>query len=306
LFFNNITISAKDDVTIASAQDSYYHFSAGKTGRGKSFLNKSESTTQVSSDLTTTNNGNIAINSGVNNTDTVGSDGAKGNLTITASNLTTRDDDGNSANNTGSGNITLAARNEVDIESALNTSYSESFSSKKGSSSFKSSKDVAIDAINVFSNISSNGNIQINSGSDTNITASNLSGTNGSILVGKYTDTNPLSATYGQQVINNDAKLTIASGQDYHYKYHEETKIKTDRAAMVVGAAAAIAVVVATGGTGAVAIASAGAGGALTGAQGKRGRTLTNETTEIVQKSSNLNFTNDLNIDAVDMNKNPF
>jgi len=295
---DNITISAKDDVTIASAQDSYYHFSAGKTGRGKSFLNKSESTTQVSSDLTTTNNGNIAINSGVNNTDTVGSDGAKGNLTITASNLTTKDEDGNSTNNTGSGNITLAARNEVDIESALNTSYSESFSSKKGSSSFKSSKDVAIDAINVFSNISSNGNIQINSGSDTNITASNLSGTNGSILVGKYTDTNPLSATYGQQVINNDAKLTIASGQDYHYKYHEETKIKTDRAAMVVGAAAAITVVVATGGTGAVAIAGAGAGGALTGAQGKRGRTLTNETTEIVQKSSNLNFTNDLNIQS--------
>ena len=295
---DNITINAKDDVTIASAEDSYYSFSAGKTGRGKSYLNNSESTTQVSSDITTTNNGNISINSGVNNTDTVGTDGAKGNLTITASNLTTKDEDNNSSNNTGSGNITLAARNEVNIESALNTSFSESHSSKKGSSSFKSSKDIAIDAINVSSFLDSNGDITINSGSDTNITASNLNGANGSILVGKYTDTNPLSATYGQQIINNDAKLTIASGQDYHYKYHEETKIKTDKAAMVVGAAAAIAVVVATGGTGAVAIAGAGAGGALTGAQGKRGRTLTNETKEIIQKSSNLNFTNDLNIQS--------
>lgn len=199
---------------------------------------------------------------------------------------------------TNGANIVINASDSVNIASAVDSAYKMETSNKKGRTSQSSSKDIALDLVNISSNLSSLGDINIASGNNTKIIASNLSGTNGNILVGKHIDRNPLSATYGQEIINNDAKLTIKSGEDLHYVYHESTKIKTDSTAMVVGAVAAVAVVVATGGTGAVAIAGAAAGGGLTGAQGKKGKTTTSETAEITQKQSNLNFSNDLNIQS--------
>jgi hypothetical protein len=63
------------------------------------------------------------------------------------------------------------------------------------------------------------------------IQISNLSGTNGSILVGKYTDpSDPASITY-----NPAAALIIQSGQDLHYTLNESMKIKTDGTAVAVG-----------------------------------------------------------------------
>jgi hypothetical protein len=168
---------------------------------------------------------------------------------------------------------------------------------KKGMTVKKSSIDINSSTTNISSNINSLGDINITSGDDTNIIASNLSGVNGNILVGKHIDQNPLSSAYGQEIINNLAQLTIKSGQNYHYKYHQSTKIKTDSTAVAVGAVAAAVAVAATGGA-ALAVAGAAFGGAATGVGAKKGKTTTNETIEIMQVSSNLNFTNNLNIQS--------
>ncbi len=105
------------------------------------------------------------------------------------------------------------------------------------------------------------------------------------------------SPTFNQELINEDAKLTIKSAQDLHYKYRESTKIKTDGTAVIVGAVAAVAVTVATGGAG-LALVAAAAGGAATGAQGKKGKTEKVETTIINQIQSNLTFSNNLNMQS--------
>ncbi len=227
-----------------------------------------------------------------------------GNLNVVTTGLAAdaANDGGSNINIIGSnvstaGNLNLAAKDEVNITSAQNSSYKYSDFHKKSSTVQKSSKDITQDITNVSSNLSSIGDINISSGKDTNIIASNLSGTNGNILVGKYTDNNPLSATYGQEIINDDAKLTIKSGQDYHYKYHEEMKIKTDSTAVVVGAVAAVAVVAVTGGAG-LALVGAAAGGAATGMGAKKGKTSIEEKIEITQISSNLNFTDNLNMQS--------
>jgi hypothetical protein len=297
---NNMEIVAANDVNISAAQNtSYNSFSSSKKGNStfgsnsRSNSSSSSSTTQIEAELTTTNNGDILITSGSGNTDTIGSAGAKGSLGISASNLTTRDDDGNSSNNSGSGNISLTAKENLNIASALNTNYSESSSSKKGSSSLSTSKNIALDQVNVTSDLISNGDINLVSGANTTITASNLSGTNGSILVGKYIDpSDPSSINY-----NPAAALIIQSGQDLHYTLNESMKIKTDGTAVAVGVIAAVAVTAATGGAG-LALVGAGAGGAVTGMQGKKGKTSTEETTSIIQVSSILNFTNGLTVQS--------
>jgi hypothetical protein len=293
---DNLTLTAKDDITIESAQNSSYSFAAGRTGRGKSYLNKSSSTTQIESNLTTTNNGNISITAGYLNTDAIGDTNSKGNLSIIASNLTTKDINANTSDNVGTGNIALTAKENLVIASALNSTFEEKSSSKKGNSYKKSTKDITIDDVNISSDLNASGDIKINSGGNAAIIASNLTGTNGEIIVGKYLD-----SVTAETIVNDSATLTIASGQDRHYKFHEETKIKTDQAAVVIGAAVAIAAVALaapTGGASLVLLAGAGATGAAVGAEGKRGRTLTNETTEISQKMSVLNFNADLNIQS--------
>ena len=186
---DNMTLSAKNDVNIESAQNTSYSFSAGRTGRGKSFLNSASSTTQIGSNLTTTNNGNISITSGIGNTDIVGSENAKGSIAIVASKLTTTDIDSDASNNIGSGNVVLDAKENLTISSAINSKYSESFSSKKGMTIKKSSTQIDGTTTNVKSEITATGNVATSSGDDTNIIASNLSGLgSGSITSGGETN----------------------------------------------------------------------------------------------------------------------
>jgi filamentous hemagglutinin len=215
---------------------------------------------------------------------------ASADINVVGSNLT-------AGTVTTSSNLNLTAQGQVNILSGQNTSYINSESSKKGSTVRKSSTDIDYKITNVTSNLETNGDVNIASGRDTNIIASNLTGANGNIVVGKYVDQNAGSPTFNQEIINNDAKLTIKSGEDYHYKLHQETKLEKDKGAMVVGAVAAVAAVAlapATGG-GSLAYFAAAGGGALTGSQGQRGRTITNTQETTTQISSNLNFTNDLN-----------
>ena len=186
---DKLTLTAKNDITIASAQDATYSFAAGRLGKGKSYSRQSNSTTQVESELATTNNGDISITSGVGNTDTIGSPNAHGSIALIASKLTTKDADSDASNNTGTGNITLAAKENVTISSALNSKYSESFSSKKGMTVKKSSTQIDGSATNVSSELDATGDIATTSGNDTNIIASNLSSEgSGSITSGGETN----------------------------------------------------------------------------------------------------------------------
>jgi len=219
---DNMNLVAKNDITIQSAQDTTYSFAAGRTGRGKSYLNRSGSTTQIESNLTTTNNGNITLTSGYENTDTIGAEGSKGSIAIIASNLTTKDSDADSSNNTGSGNLTLTAKEELLISSALNNSYSYSISGKKGNTVKKTSMNINDSETNVMSDITINGNFTSTSGSDTNIIASNISGQGSAdIIAGKYVD------SLGATTINNNASVNIFNAVDSSYSYQNSVKEKT-------------------------------------------------------------------------------
>ena len=187
--FDNLTISAKNDINIQSAQDKTYSYSAGRVGRGKSYLNRSSSTTQIESELNTTNNGNISIISGAENTNKIGTNGAKGSIAIVASKLKTQDSDADASNNTGNGNITLTAKEDLLIASALNTKYSESHSTKKGITIKKSFTQIDGSTTNVSSELKAAGDISTISGNDTNIIASSLvSEGSGSIISGGETN----------------------------------------------------------------------------------------------------------------------
>ncbi len=294
---DNLTLTAANDINIKSAQDTTYSFSAGRAGRGKSYLNQSSSTTQIASNLTTTNNGDITITSGYKNTDTVGSDNAFGNINIIASKLTTSDTDNDSSNNSGSGDVSLTARNEVNIASALDTFASKSLSSSKGYSVKKSSTDIKNTTTNVQSEISSNNDLTITSGSDTNITASNLSG-NGSanITAGRYLDTDTSSSTYNTYLINDGANVNILNGVDTSYTYHNSTKQATGLnvrnlaiTAVYIGAMAM------SGGVGTTLMVGTGVGATPFVVEQKNTSTSAGSYKETVV-SSNLNFTNDLNV----------
>jgi hypothetical protein len=276
----NLSINAGDDINITTLQ-LHNRIETSWGGRKKGGSEVIDTTTNLASNINI--GGNLTATTTGLSADVVADEGS--NINISGSNVST------------TGNLTLVAKDGVNVISAQDSSYKYSDFHKKGSTVQKFSKDISQDLTNVSSNLTSIGDINITSGKDTNIIASNLSGTNGNILVGKYTDNNPLSSTYGQEIINNYAQLTIKSGQDYHYKYHEETKIKTDLMAVGVGAVAAAVVVAATGGA-ALAVVGAAAGGATTGAGGKKGKTSVEETTKIVQVSSDLNFANNLNIQS--------
>ena len=284
----NISITAGDDINISTLQlrnreeSSWGNRKKGGTlviDQTKNIGSNIESAGSLS--LMTTG---LGVDSSINS---INAD-PKSDINIIGSNLSTT--------STGS-NITINANDSLNIASAIDSSYKMETFNKKGMTVKKSSIDINSSTTNISSNINSLGDISITSGDDTNIIASNLKGVNGNILVGKHIDQDPLSATYGQEIINNLAQITIKSGQNYHYKYHQSTKIKTDSTAVAVGAIAAVAVTMATGGA-ALAVAGAAFGGAATGAGAKKGKTTTNETTEIMQVSSNLNFTNNLNIQS--------
>jgi adhesin HecA-like repeat protein len=204
--FDNLTLTAQNDINITSAQDKTYNFSAGRVGRGKSYLNQSSSTTQIGSNLTTNNNGDITISSGVGNTDIVGSDDAFGSIAIIASKLITKDVDGDGDNNVGSGNITIAAKEDLLIASGLNSSYSESSSSKKGSTVFKNSISIDQSLINVKSELTANGDISTSSGTDTNLIGVKLNANNATINAGR--------------------ELNVYSVADQHYSFSSSTKTR--------------------------------------------------------------------------------
>ena len=205
---DNLTLTAKNDINITSAQDTTYSYGAGRTGKGKSYSRQSNSTTQVESELATTNNGDISITSGAGNTDTVGSANANGSIALIASKLTTKDADSDASNNTGTGSIVLTAKEDLTISSALNTKYSESHSSKKGLTVKKSSTEINSSSTNVSSELNATGDITTNSGNDTNIIASNLSGS-------------------GSGSITSGGNTNIFNGVDTSYSYSESTKTRT-------------------------------------------------------------------------------
>ncbi len=124
-----------------------------------------------------------------------------------------------------SGDISLVAKEEVNISSAIDSYYKETKSHKKGSFSKTSWHDINSTTTNVTSDLVAGGDINIVSGSDTNIVASNLSGEgSGSIIAGKYLDTDTSSATYNTEVFNEDAKVNIFNGVDTSYSYSQTTR----------------------------------------------------------------------------------
>ncbi|NDB61739.1 hypothetical protein EB001_25355, partial [bacterium] len=159
---------------------------------------------------------------------------------------------------------------------------------------------------NISSNLISDGNINISSGKDTNIIASNITGKgNGDIITGAYIDYDINSATYGQTLFNNDANLNIANAVDSKRFYSESTKTKTglslENAAMT---AAMVAAVVATGGAGTAALATTGGMtavgvGAAAGSINKQKNTKTELRYDETVVASKLSFNNNLTLSSV-------
>jgi len=236
-----------------------------------------------------------------------------GNLNVTTTGLAAdaATDGGSNINIIGSnvsttGNLSLAAKDTVNIASAIDTYHKEERSNSKSFSVKKTYEATTDNTTNVSSNLTSSGNINISSGKDTNIIASNLTSTgSGNILAGAYTDLDPLSATYGQTIYNDTANLNILSGLDTKRFYSESTKTKTgislENAVMT---AAMVAAVVATGGAGAAALATTGGmtavgAGAAVGSVNKQKTTKTELHYDETVVSSKLKFGNDLTLSSM-------
>ena len=288
---DNINLTSKNNITIQSAQDSSYSFSAGKSGKGKSYQDTSSSTSQIASNILATNGGNITLQSGIGNTDIVGSDNAQGSIFLIASSLKTSDLDANSSNNLGSGNIDLIAKEDLTITSALNTNYSEHLSGKKGFSVKKSSISIDDSTHNISSNITSLGNFSSTSGSDTNIIASNLIGQgSANILAGKYNNFD------GDVVINNDAQANIFNAIDTNTSYSSTYKEKTGILNKMPATAAITSVVNSTAMGYTHRLLNLATNGAYEkAATNSKARVNIGSTTEKII-STNLNFNNDLTI----------
>ncbi|MFT6332815.1 MAG: hypothetical protein ACJAW3_001163, partial [Lentimonas sp.] len=132
----------------------------------------------------------------------------------------------NSENNT-----IISANNSVNVVSATeNNSSSQKSSKSRLFSSEKASLDV-VNKTNKDSNINAGNNLLIQSGSDTNIIASNVSagtmddsgklikGGNATIIAGKYVDET------GTEIYNKDARLNIASAVDTTNSIHKVEKM---------------------------------------------------------------------------------
>ncbi len=143
-------------------------------------------------------------------------DPAGSNVTIKGSNLSAGSD------------LVINAVDDVNITSAVDTSYTESGFHKKGMTVKKTSLVINENSTNIESNIIAGNNVNINSGGDTFILASNLSGSgDANISAGKYLDQNINSATYNQEIYNADANVYILNGVDTKYHFEQHTKQKT-------------------------------------------------------------------------------
>ncbi len=194
--FNN---DAGGDLNIASVKDSDYYFTANYK-RGSM---GSRSSTSMTSNKITNRESNINI-TGDMNTD------VKRDINLIASNITST-----------AGNINLTAKENVNIVSDQDINYVVATSKKTGTTTRKVGIDLTSSAIHVSSDIAAVlGDVNIKSGGDTSIIASNLSGGgSGNIEVGSYTDPNTLVVT-----TDNAAKLEIASGVDSVMKASSSAK----------------------------------------------------------------------------------
>jgi hypothetical protein len=219
---------------------------------------------------------------------------ATSNINIIGSNITTKED------------LNLAAKDNVNIISAQDSYHKEERSHKNGTTVKKTYFATTDNITNISSNLISDGNINISSGKDTNIIASNITGKgNGDIITGAYIDYDINSATYGQTLFNNDANLNIANAVDSKRFYSESTKTKTglslENAAMT---AAMVAAVVATGGAGTAALATTGGMtavgvGAAAGSINKQKNTKTELRYDETVVASKLSFNNNLTLSSV-------
>jgi len=120
--------------------------------------------------------------------------------------------------------LNLVAKNNINIATAQDTLYSLIEIHKKGFNNVKEGQDMEQQIKNLSSNLRVGNNININSGSDTNIVASNLSSINNlNILAGRYLD----NAT-NTETINNEAMINILSAKDSNYKYQAVQKTGID------------------------------------------------------------------------------
>jgi filamentous hemagglutinin len=132
------------------------------------------------------------------------------NINILASNLTSQN-----------GDISLIAKEEVNILSGADLFETKTTSKKSGLTTRASSKEINQTTTQVSSNVGAdNGSLTILSGDDTNIVASNLSGSDDvNIAAGRYAD----QAT-GDVTNNLDANVNILSAKDVEYSLKESQK----------------------------------------------------------------------------------
>jgi len=205
------------------------------------------------------------------------------------------------SNITSSGNMSLVARDNVTIASAIDTYNKQENNHKKGFQSKSTSTGIVDTTTNISSNLISGGDLSIMSGVDTNIIASNLSATgSGNILAGEYLDLTLTSPTYNTLVTNDNGNVNILNGVDTRYSYLQTNKTKMgfslENAVMTAAMVAAIAF---SGGASAGVILASGSSGAVGGAINKQNTKNTITTYDETVVASKLNFGNNLTISSI-------
>ncbi|MBL6664804.1 MAG: filamentous hemagglutinin N-terminal domain-containing protein, partial [Rickettsiales bacterium] len=156
----NLAIKAGDDVNISTLQlrdRTVTHWGTKKKGG----VSVTDTTTNVSSNVNSS--GSINVTAGTEES---------GDINIIGSTI-------NSTNN-----ITLSAQNDVNIEAAQDTYFSESSSWKKGTTVSKNSFSTKQTITHVKSELSSDGDISITSNADINLIGTSLSAVNADLTAG--------------------------------------------------------------------------------------------------------------------------
>jgi hypothetical protein len=189
--------------------------------------------------------------------------------------------------------LNLIAKDNINITSALDIYQKIEQASSKNFSKKTNSFSQHLTTYNKSSNLLVNGNVNISSGQDTNIIASNIiaKGT-GNILVGSYLDQNQ-----NQNIFNSKANLNIINGKNIDQFYANKTTTKLGlsienffMSAVMVGSLVALAPV-----GGALIASSSIAGGAIGSINKQKNSRNTFSYQEQIIKS-NLEFQQGLNI----------
>ncbi|MFC1659665.1 hemagglutinin repeat-containing protein, partial [Pseudomonadota bacterium] len=231
----NANITTGGDLNIKSAQNKYYHESHSKKKKNAGMSSKS-STTNISRSTNVASNLNIGGDLTTNSDD---------NLIILASNVEA------------DGNITLQADKNINIISGQDSYLKTNTSNKRGVTDSNNSKDAYETVTQVKSDINAGNNLNILSGQNTTIIASDLEAETGdtTIVAGRYTDGG------GTTHIDDTATVTVMNAMDSTYTYNETTHEKMDAGAIAVGAASGL---ITGGAVGLIA-------GAYIGAEAKKG-----------------------------------